>query len=47
MAGLGSKSSIDLTELTVFVQSMDPTGVSQLCDFLGVRDCRERPGRVG
>src|ERR1700737_1930192 len=36
MACLGSKSSIALSELNVFVQSMDPPGAGQLCDFLGV-----------
>ena len=47
MACPGSKSSIDLTGLSVFVQSMDPAGASQLGDFLDVRDCRERPGGLG
>ena len=47
MACLGSKSSIDLTELSAFVQSMDSAGPGQLCDFLDVRDCRERPGGLG
>ena len=47
MACPGSKSSIDLTELSAFVQSMDSAGPGQLCDFLDVRDCRERPGGLG
>jgi len=47
MACPGSKSSIDLTGLSVFVQSIDPAGASQLGDFLDVRDCRERPGGLG
>ena len=47
MACLGSKSSIDLTELSVFVRSMGPTGASQLGDFLNVGDCSGRPARLG
>jgi len=46
MACLGSKSSIDLTELSVFVRSMDPAGASQLGDLLNVGDCSGRPGRL-
>ena len=46
MACLGSKSSIDLTELRVFVRSMDPAGASQLGDLLNVGDCSGRPGRL-
>ena len=47
MACLGSKSSIDLTELSVFVRSTDPAGASQLSDFPNVGDCSGRPGRLG
>ena len=48
MACLGSKSSIDLTELSVFVRSTDPAaGASQLGDFPNVGDCSGRPGRPG
>ena len=47
MACLGSKSSIDLTEPSVFLRSTDPAGASQLSDFLNVGDCSERPGRLG
>jgi hypothetical protein len=46
MACLGSKSSIDLTEASVFVQSRDPASAGQLSDFLdmGDRSGRTRPG---
>jgi hypothetical protein len=48
MACLGSKSSIDLTEASVFVQSMDAASAGQLSDFLdmGDRSGLTRPGEV-
>jgi hypothetical protein len=47
MACLGSKSSIDLTELSVFLRSAGSAGASQLSDFLNAGDCSGRPGRLG